>query len=114
MGLIAGGPDDPRKPDVISWATVTQADKGVDGRVAAGVAAGIANTPDKVSLITLEQAESYTDTKIAEIPAPPDPPVIPVVLVISPDDPNFTEPGLWVQTNLGDGTDFSIWIEDGI
>jgi len=33
---------------------------------------------------------------------------------IQPDNPNFTIPGLWIQTGLGDtGEDVTFWVEDG-
>jgi hypothetical protein len=36
-------------------------------------------------------------------------------LVISPTQPTFEGPGMWVQTGLGPtGQDFTIWIEDGL
>lgn len=34
-------------------------------------------------------------------------------VVISPTNPQMTQPGLWIQTGLGDGSDFTFWIEDG-
>lgn len=35
-------------------------------------------------------------------------------IVVADDDPELTEPGIWVQTGLGaDGSDFTFWIEDG-
>lgn len=36
----------------------------------------------------------------------------PANLIVGPVN-TLTIPGLWVQTGLGDGTDFTIWIEDG-
>lgn len=36
-------------------------------------------------------------------------------LFVQNADPVMTEPGLWVQTGLGDdGTGFTFWIEDGV
>jgi hypothetical protein len=37
----------------------------------------------------------------------------PANLVVSPTNPGLTQPGLWVQTGLGSGTDMTFWIEDG-
>lgn len=34
-------------------------------------------------------------------------------LFVGPTAPAFIMPGMWVQTGLGDGSDFTIWIEDG-
>jgi len=34
-------------------------------------------------------------------------------LVVSATDPGLTEPGLWIQTGLGDGSDMTFWVEDG-
>lgn len=35
-------------------------------------------------------------------------------LFVQNADPVMTEPGLWIQTGLGDsGDDFAFWIEDG-
>lgn len=33
---------------------------------------------------------------------------------VSDVDPQMTSPGMWVQTGLGDGSDFTIWIENGL
>jgi hypothetical protein len=36
-------------------------------------------------------------------------------IVASATNPGLTTPGIWLQTGLGeDGTDFTLWIEDGI
>ena len=32
---------------------------------------------------------------------------------IQNNNPNMTNPGMWIQTGLGTGSDFTIWIEDG-
>ena len=32
---------------------------------------------------------------------------------VGPEDPLLTTAGMWVQTGLGAGNDFTIWIEDG-
>ena len=34
-------------------------------------------------------------------------------LWVGPVQPEFSAPGIWVETGLGDGEDFTIWIEDG-
>ncbi len=37
-----------------------------------------------------------------------------MVGAVSDTDPGLTRPGIWVQTGLGGGDDFTIWIEDGV
>lgn len=35
-------------------------------------------------------------------------------VVVGPTNPQLTKPGLWVQTGLGNGSDMTFWIEDGL
>lgn len=37
-----------------------------------------------------------------------------LAVVVSPTNPGLTAPGIWIQTGLGaDGTDWTLWFEDG-
>lgn len=35
-------------------------------------------------------------------------------LIVSATDPGLTVPGLWIQTGLGDGSEMTFWVEDGV
>lgn len=34
-------------------------------------------------------------------------------VVVSDTNPNFTEPGLWIETKIGPNNDITFWVEDG-
>lgn len=37
------------------------------------------------------------------------------LVIVSPTDPALTDPGLWIQTDLGPtGDDMTFWVEDGV